>query len=108
MKKIKKNREFQFIYNNAKKQFGKYSLIFFNKNNESDNKFGFVASKKVGNAIKRNRVKRLFKEYIKNNEKLIKKSYNIIIISKKNIELNMKYDIIEKDLNNIFKNANLL
>ena len=36
MNNLKKNGEFQIIYNSGRKSFGYYSLIFFKKN---DNKF---------------------------------------------------------------------
>lgn len=111
MNTLRKNGEFQNIYNLGKKNFGYYSLIFFIKNNLEDNRYGFVASKKVGKAFCRNRLKRLFREYIKNNSIKFKKSYDIIFVAKKkageNIET-IKYKDMEKDLNKIFKYSKLM
>lgn len=106
MNTLKNNREFQNIYNNGKKCFGYYSLIFFIENNLEYSRFGFVASKKIGKAFCRNRIKRLFREYIKQNIDKIFKNYDIIIIGKKTFgeKINiLKYNDIEKDLNKIFK-----
>ena len=36
-------------------------------NNLNEKRFGFVASKKTGNAVKRNRIKRLFREVVRIN-----------------------------------------
>ena len=89
MNTLKKNGEFQNIYNLGNKYFGSYSLIFFNKNKLECSRFGFVASKKIGNAFCR----------------------NIIIVAKKkfgeNIE-NLKYQDIKKDLDRMFKNSKII
>lgn len=111
MNTLKNNREFQNIYTSGKKCFGYYSLIFFNKNNLNENRFGFVASKKIGKAHCRNRIKRLFKEYTRKNLEKINKNYDIIIIGKKNLGDNIKkikYFNIEKDLNKILKLSKIL
>lgn len=111
MNSLKKDSEFQIIYNSGKKSFGYYSLIFFKKNDEKLKKCGFVASKKVGNAVCRNRVKRLFRTYWQKNECLIKDGYSVIIVAKKTAGIDIKkikYKDIEKDLNKIMKYAKIL
>ena len=111
MNTLKKNGEFQNIYNLGNKCFGNYSLIFFNKNKLNESRFGFVASKKTGKAFCRNRIKRLFREYIRLNINRFNDNYDIIIVAKKkfgeNIE-NLKYQDIEKDLNRMLKNSKII
>lgn len=111
MNTLTKNGEFQNIYKLGKKNFGYYSLIFFIKNNIEKNRYGFVASKKTGKAFCRNRIKRLFREYVKNNSVNFLENYDIIFVAKKKAGENIKeikYKDIEKDLNRIFKSARLL
>lgn len=111
MNTLKKNREFQNIYTSGKKCFGYYSLIFFNKNTLDKKRFGFIASKKTGKAHCRNRIRRLFKEYIRLNLEKINDNYDIIIVGKKNLGDNIdkiKYMDIEKDLNRILKISRIL
>ena len=62
MKKIKKSNDFSSIYNNSQKIHTKYFIIFINNNKTK--RFGFVASKKTGNAVYRNRIKRLTREVV--------------------------------------------
>lgn len=111
MNTLKKNREFQNIYTSGKKCFGYYSLIFFRKNNLKNSQFGFVASKKIGKSNCRNRIKRLFREYVKLNIEKFNDNYDIILIGKKILGENIKkikYKDIEKDLNKIFKISKIL
>lgn len=104
--KIKKTREFSKIYNNSKKIYTKYTIIFVNKNN-TNKKFGFVASKKTGNAVNRNRIKRLFREVIKNNQDKFKEKKDYIIVGKAILKeniANLCYKDIEKDILKGLKN----
>lgn len=110
MNNLKKDSEFQKIYNSGKKSFGYYSLIFFKKNDINKKRCGFVVSKKTGNAVCRNRLKRLFREYYRKNEEKIKDGIDIIFVAKRTAGEKfkvLKYQDIEKDLNKIFKYAKI-
>ena len=111
MNTLKKNGEFQNIYKLGNKYFGNYSLIFFNKNKLDYSRFGFVARKKIGKDFCINRIKRLFREYIRLNIEKLKANYDIIIVAKKKageIIETIKYQDIEKDLNRILKNSKII
>ncbi|MFA6191538.1 MAG: ribonuclease P protein component [Sulfurimonas sp.] len=65
---MKQHREFQYIYNKGKSQHSSSVVLFFLPQ-KGIHKVGFTATKKIGNAVKRNRAKRrlraLFCEYSK-------------------------------------------
>ncbi|RLA73545.1 MAG: ribonuclease P protein component, partial [Epsilonproteobacteria bacterium] len=54
---MKLHKEFQYIYRKGKNQHSNSVVLFFLPHN-SVKKIGFTATKKVGNAVKRNRAKR--------------------------------------------------
>lgn len=111
MNNLKKDSEFQIIYKTGKKSFGYYSLIFFKKNDKKINRCGFVVSKKTGNAVCRNRLRRLFREYYRNNYNKIEEGFDIIFVAKRTAGLKfkeLKYDDIKKDLDKILKYAKIL
>lgn len=103
---LKSNNDFQNVYKTGKKIYGTYSLLFIKKNNNPYNEYGFVASKKMGNAVCRNRIKRLFREFINKNETFLPTSTTFIFVAKKKSgeEIKtIKYNQIEQDLCKILK-----
>ncbi len=110
MNNLKKDREFQIIYNSGRKSFGYYSLIFFKKNEENLKRCGFVVSKKTGNAVCRNRLKRLFREYCRLNEGNLITGYDIIFVAKRTAGEKFKtlsFEEMKKDLDRVLKNSKL-
>ena len=105
---LKKNYEFKNIMNKGKICSGKYVCIYFLKNNQQ-NKIGIAISKKAGNAVWRNRIKRLIRECYRKHEKTIKNNNSIIFLWKKNNE-NKKISFweINEDIEKILKRANLI
>ena len=53
--------EFQDIYRTGSKAVGKLLILFFSEREETFS-FAVVASRKIGNAVQRNRAKRLLRE----------------------------------------------
>ena len=98
---LSKNEEFKNLLN-KKKLSNKYVTIFFgvldNKNNKLLN-ISFVTKKKIGNAVKRNKIKRRLRNII--NEAIkkisIKFNYSYLVIAKSTM-LNSKYKIIKETL----------
>ena len=111
MEKIKKNSDFQLIYNKGDKFFGHYFLLYIKKNNINQNRFGVVVSKKVGHAVCRVRLKRLFREIYRENENDLKLSNDYIFIAKKTAGekfKELKMQELKKDVLRILKRAGVL
>ena len=86
---LKKQKDFKSIIK-GKKINNKYLTIFFRKLSDKSNKnlnISFVAQKKLGNAVKRNKVRRRIKMIVTQISKIIKinLNYSYLIIAKKNI-----------------------
>ena len=79
---IKKNYEFRRVYKNGKSIVGRYLVVYYLKNNKTENRIGITASKKVGNSVVRNRVRRLIKETIIKFDDCLLHGYDIVIVAR--------------------------
>ena len=64
---LKKNSEFQRVYSNKKISGSRYITLFTAKNNRDYPRFGITATKKVGNAVNRNFIRRRLKHLLREN-----------------------------------------
>ena len=61
-KRLAKRREFLRVYETGRKIFSRYCVVFFAANQLPHSRFGVTATKKVGKANVRNRLKRWTRE----------------------------------------------
>ena len=98
---LSKNKEFKSLLE-QKKVSNKYVTIFFGnlkgKNSKKLN-ISFVVKKKIGNAVKRNKIKRRLKNIVNSavKEMLIKLKYSYLVISKPTM-LNSEFKNIKETL----------
>ena len=59
---LKKNADFQKVYNEGVSFANKYLVMYVRKNGTDGNRLGISVSKKVGNSVVRHRVTRLIRE----------------------------------------------
>lgn len=59
---IKKDREFRFLYNKGKTCVNYAFVCYFRENKRRRNRCGIVTGKKIGNAVARNRARRVIRE----------------------------------------------
>jgi ribonuclease P protein component len=84
-KTLRKNKEFGFVFRRGKKQVGRLMVIYAVKNRLGRNRYGIIASKKVGNAVKRNRARRRLKDFIRKTEANLKNGFDIVLIARASI-----------------------
>jgi len=100
---LKKRAEFLDIRKKGKTIYAKFFIINYFLSSQSGFYFGLTVSRKVGNAVKRNYIKRIIRCIVANNLNSIPKNIKIEIIPKKQIE-KKKYSELEKDFLDTVKN----
>ena len=98
---LSKNEEFKNLLK-QKKISNKYVTIFFGKLDDKDKKrlnISFSVKKKIGNAVKRNKIKRRLRAIVNDAVKKIslKFNYSYLVIAKQSM-LNNEYKIIKETL----------
>ena len=82
---LRRKSDFSSIYNKGKSIGDRYVVVFYKKNNLPYNRTAFLASKKVGNSVHRNRARRLMKESVRTSELEISTGFDIIFIARNTI-----------------------
>ena len=98
---LSKNEEFKILLK-QKKISNKYVTVFFGKLSNKDKdklNISFVTKKKIGNAVKRNKIKRRLKNIVFDAIKKVslKFNYSYLVIAKPTM-LNNEYTIIKETL----------
>lgn len=83
--RIRKNKEFFHLYKKGKRYRGKYFNLIYLSSASGSSRVAVVVSKKVGNAVKRNKFKRWIRTLFRRNKNLLKDPFDIIIIVKREI-----------------------
>ncbi|QKS73116.1 ribonuclease P protein component [Paenalkalicoccus suaedae] len=105
--RLKKNEDFQYVfqhgYSVANRQFVLYQV---KKEDQQDIRIGLSVSKKLGNAVVRNRVKRLMKEALRPQTESLYQNRDVVIIARKPVT-EMSLTEMEKSLQHVLKVAKL-
>lgn len=96
--RIKKNEEFQHVFKNGKSFANRQLVIYFlHKQEQTHFRVGLSVSKKIGNAVVRNQVKRYLRQAFLELKPQVKPSLDIVIIARAPVK-DMDYHQIKKSL----------
>ena len=80
-----------------KKMVDRTCTLFFLPNSLGRKRLGIIASRKVGNAVDRNRAKRKIREIFRRHKNLRRQDVDIVVISARKL-VNLPYAILEQKL----------
>ncbi|MDQ0297628.1 ribonuclease P protein component [Salibacterium salarium] len=106
--KIKKNHEFSRVFEKGKSSANRQFVIYvLNKPEQSHFRAGLTVSKKMGNAVTRNRIKRLLREVIREMSDQLQEGKDYIVIARKPVT-QMNYEEIKKSMKHVMNVAGVL
>ena len=82
-KTIDSNRDFLYLYKRGKSIVTKAVVVYYRKNNTPFNRIGITSAKKIGNAVERNRARRIIRAAYREIEDRFPIGYDMIIVARR-------------------------
>lgn len=102
-RRVRRSGDYQRAFQAGRRVHGRFFTLIVAPNGASTPRLGIVASRKVGNAVVRNRVKRLIREVFRRTvDSGASLGVDLIVIPKPGF-LDVSYDTLQKDFNGTFR-----
>ena len=102
---LTKTQQYALVYNKGNSWISSSVVMKALPNELSLSRYGFSVSRRVGNAVVRNRVKRLLREILR--QAPLKSGWDIVFIARP-AAASTEYTSLEKSINNLLAQARLL
>ncbi len=99
---LRNQRDFDRVYRHGKSVASRYVVVFYTRNPRSEGRVAFLASRKVGNSVKRNRARRLMRAALHNTGFRPEPGTDYIFVARKPIT-EVKSGDVEKSLTSAFR-----
>ena len=83
---LRNQKNFVAVYNRGKSKGCRFAVVLYKKNGLPHSRFAYVASKKVGNSVQRNRARRLMREAYRTMNRRIAPGYDVIFVARNGID----------------------
>ncbi len=110
-KSLKGSVNFKRVLKQGKYVSGKNVAIYVRKNdlNGGENLLGICVSKKHGNSVIRNKLKRWVREAYYSLENILDKNYNVVILYRKGIDVKeLDYFVIKGEIISLFTKIDMI
>ncbi|WP_142559291.1 ribonuclease P protein component [Streptococcus mitis] len=104
--RVKKEKDFNAIFQEGKSVANRKFVVYRLENSEQHFRVGLSVSKKLGNAVTRNQIKRRIRHVLITHKDQIIENLDFVVIARKGVE-EMNYTEIEKNLLHVLRLANI-
>ena len=80
--RLHENSQFQAVYRTGRSVANRMAVLYLVPNGQAVNQIGFAAGKRLGNAVVRNRVKRLLRESYRLQQHQLLKGYDLVLVGR--------------------------
>ena len=81
--RIRRRADFQQVYKQGARIHGRFSTLFVLPNQQTVGRLGIAATKKLGDAVRRNRAKRLIREVFRRNK--IAPGFDVVVVPRREL-----------------------
>ena len=79
---LKQNHEFRRLYSKGRNAASPYFAVYCRRTGRPYSRLGLTTGVKLGNAVKRNRVRRRMRELYRTNESKLRPGYDIVMVAR--------------------------
>lgn len=83
--RIQRRPDFILCYETGRRYFSRYFVLFVRQTEHNTWRLGLAVSKKNGNAVRRNRIKRVLREFFRLHGHMLPQSRDIVAIPKRDL-----------------------
>jgi ribonuclease P protein component len=80
--RIRKKRDYLAVYQQGTRSYSSHFTLIAHPNPSGTGRLGITVSKKVGNAVKRNRIKRLLREFFRLHKEQFPPAQDVVIMAR--------------------------
>ncbi len=99
--------EFKKVYSLGNNYWNRNLILYVRKNEINFTRIGYSITKKIGNAVVRNKIRRRMKEIIRLNYNDLLEGYDLVLIPKRNV-VDITYEELENAILHILQISKLL
>ena len=100
--RVKKEKDFNAIFKEGKSFANRKFVIYRLENNEQHFRVGLSVSKKLGNAVMRNQIKRRIRHILIEHKDQLVENVDFVVIARKGVEI-LEYAEMEKNILHVLK-----
>lgn len=100
--RVKKEKDFSAIFKKGESFANRKFVIYQLENNEQHFRVGLSVSKKLGNAVMRNQIKRRIRHILIEHKNQLVENVDFVVIARKGVEI-LDYAEMEKNLLHVLK-----
>lgn len=104
---LNRNRDFNRMYSRGKSYVTSSLVVYVLRNRQKEVRIGITTSKKIGNAVQRNRARRLIRESCRKIISDLKPGYDIVMVARKRT-VQVKCDVVLNAMTKMLSEANIL
>jgi ribonuclease P protein component len=105
--RLRRNDEFSRVRSQGRSYSARNIVVVVLPNDLGTTRYGFAAGKRLGNAVRRNRAKRLMREAIRAEQASIASGFDIVVIARNAFPPDLKLSDISSQLGGLLDKAGL-